>query len=178
MSPPTSHGLLTSSLASYMSRPLFDYVFRTSSGCDHHVRWPTGSQLTFAAVFLFQPLFRLALSACENHHDPCLCVSCEGFHVGRNLDSLLSRPLHPSWQAVQLYLMSNSASLESRSATLGDHGAFSRSWSNVEKNKTQRVRVAVGSWSVKGVKGLLSTASRFTPGLRMANTQCDVWFGG
>ena len=70
------------------------------------------------------------------------------------------------------------ASLDSRFATLGGHGALALAWNNVEKNKTQRVQVAVGSWPVKGVKGLLSTASRFTPGVRMANTQCDVWFGG
>ena len=70
------------------------------------------------------------------------------------------------------------ASLDSRFATLGGRGSLAPAWSNVEKNKTQGVRVAVGSWPVKGVKGHSSTASRFTPGVRMANTQCDVWFGG
>ena len=51
-------------------------------------------------------------------------------------------------------------SLDSRFATLGGHGALAPAWSNVEKNKTQRVQMAVGSWSAKGVKGHSSTDDR------------------
>ena len=56
------------------------------------------------------------------------------------------------------------ASLDSRFATLGGHGALVPAWSSVEKNKTQRVRVAVGSWPVKGVKALVDCLQIYSRG--------------